>query len=469
MKKRKTLKWLVVFIGVLLVSFFFSRTVQTITTPKVQKVMATRGKLEEKIPLPSTLAFAQGLEVFARDAKKLNILFTEVPAQQGYFVKEGDLLAVAEIPTLQEEQEKIQEEYEKAIREMGEHIAGTIRLAQDSPHNQVYEAYFVALQAYYDQRLLAEVKAAELKYELPADMQAWGRSAPPEVTPRPQANPTPSPVPLARMPEGMKQVMQDTYDLWQKSEAAFQELRGIYTGRSQVRRTGDATFEFIKKLDGFKRTVAQHAGDMTALSQLADGLREFRAPHSGYLTIFPIKAGDTYDGSKAMYTISKEDQTPSLKVDITDVKKTIEKGNKVEIADIRDAIAVAEIKLEANNKKFAYITLTEDLIAQLGGVTGLMNNPPQVTLVYKSAKTTTLLPASAVRTDADGSSFIYTIQQNWGGMLGNMRYVLKKQNVTVLEQSNRMVAVGEDLSYTEIADKEDRAVADGQVVMEYVD
>ena len=50
-----------------------------------------------------------------------------------------------------------------------------------------------------------------------------------------------------------------------------------------------------------------------------------------------------------------------------------------------------------------------------------------------------------------------------------MQYILKKQPVTVLEKSSRMVAVSEELSWLEIADREDRAVSDGQVVMEYVD
>ena len=54
-------------------------------------------------------------------------------------------------------------------------------------------------------------------------------------------------------------------------------------------------------------------------------------------------------------------------------------------------------------------------------------------------------------------------------MLGNMQYIISKQPVTVLEQSTRMVAVSEELSWVEIADREDRAINDGQVVMEYVD
>ena len=99
----------------------------------------------------------------------------------------------------------------------------------------------------------------------------------------------------------------------------------------------------------------------------------------------------------------------------------------------------------------------------------MMANPQQITLVYKSSRTTTLLPASAVRTDVDGSSYIYTVEQSWGGLLGNSQFVLKKVPITVLEKSNRFVAISEEVSYYQIADKEDRAVRDGQVVMEYVD
>ena len=50
-----------------------------------------------------------------------------------------------------------------------------------------------------------------------------------------------------------------------------------------------------------------------------------------------------------------------------------------------------------------------------------------------------------------------------------MQYKLVKQPVTVLETSGRTVAISEDISYVDIGDREDRAVTDGQTVMEYVD
>ena len=43
--KKKALKWLLILVCVLLACMFFARTLQTITTAKIQKISATRGKL----------------------------------------------------------------------------------------------------------------------------------------------------------------------------------------------------------------------------------------------------------------------------------------------------------------------------------------------------------------------------------------------------------------------------------------
>ncbi|HPA60493.1 MAG TPA: hypothetical protein PLO90_02940 [Clostridia bacterium] len=467
MKKRKTLKWLVVFATVLLVSLFFSRTVQTITTPKIQKISATRGRLEEKIPLPASLNFSQGEEVYIQQARKMNLSITEVLAQQGFYVKEGDLLARAEMPAYQEELDKLKLDYDKAVRELSDHLLTNVRLAKDSPHNQLEDSYYDAVQVYYDLRMKTQEKAAALSYELPEDINAWGRAPEPEVTPRPQANPTPSPVPLAQMPDEMKDIMQSAYEAWLASEEIYSEVRRVYIGSSKIRRTPQATFDYIKKIYDLRRALDTQSKNMLEFVQLSSGMDEIRAPHNGYLISFTLKKGDAYDGSKALYTISKQGELPTLKVDITDIKKTIAQGASAELEGV--PLTVSEISLEAMGKKYAIIALNEDTISRLGGIGKLISNPLTITLLYKAQRTTTLLPASAVRTDSDGSSYVFAVQQNWGGLLGNMQYILKKQSITVLEKSNRQVAISEDLSYMEIADREDRMVSDGQVVMEYVD
>lgn len=469
-KKNKTLKWLLIFVAVLMASMFFSRTVQTITTPKIQKIAATRGKLEEKIPVTAELTFSQGEEIYVKNAKKLNLVFTDVLARQGYFVKKGDVLAKAEIPSFQEEMDKILVEHEKAVRELGNQIVSRVRLPKDSEHNQMHEQYLDLLQKYYDKRVKVEEQAAAIGYELPDDIEAWGRPVEPEVTPKPQSwRATPTPVPLADMPSELKGVMQEAFDAWFAADQVFAELRRVFAGTSKTPRTPDMTFEYIQKIYEARRTLAKHSEAMLSLKQDAEGLDEIIAPHDGYLIKFELKKGETYDGSKPLYTISKEGEVPSLKADITEVKKTIEKGTKVELEGVRQELVVNDVKLEALNRKSVLVELNDAVITQLGGISAMMANPPQITLVYKSRRTTTLLPASAVRTDGDGSSYIYTVEQSWGGLLGNSQLMLKKVPITVLEKSNRFVAISEEVSYYQIADKEDRAVRDGQVVMEYVD
>ncbi len=52
-------------------------------------------------------------------------------------------------------------------------------------------------------------------------------------------------------------------------------------------------------------------------------------------------------------------------------------------------------------------------------------------------------------------------------MSGSSMKVVKTR-VTVLERGDKVVSIAEDLSYQDVADREDRALTDGQKVMEYV-
>lgn len=53
-------------------------------------------------------------------------------------------------------------------------------------------------------------------------------------------------------------------------------------------------------------------------------------------------------------------------------------------------------------------------------------------------------------------------------MLSSSSMKVVKTRVTVAERSDKYVSIEEDLSYQQVADKEDRALTDGQTVMEYV-
>jgi len=209
--------------------------------------------------------------------------------------------------------------------------------------------------------------------------------------------------------------------------------------------------------------------EIIELEKQRTSIMEIRAPRDGFLTKFEIKTGDSYDGIKPLYYISQEGDTPMLKCDITSTKKTIKKGMKVSVEGVKGELSIDEIRVDADSKKYAYIKLSEKHISQLGGLASIMNSQIPLQIIYKADKTTTLIPASAVRTDTDGSTYVFTIERSWGGLLSNASETVKKMPVKVIEKSDKLVALEDDLSYQDIADNEDRTIKDGQQVMEYVD
>ena len=92
----------------------------------------------------------------------------------------------------------------------------------------------------------------------------------------------------------------------------------------------------------------------------------------------------------------------------------------------------------------------------------------EVSITYKAKKATTLLPASAVRNEGENSDYVYLIQRSYGGLLTSSSMKVVKTSVRVLERGEKLVSIEDDLSYQQVADKEDRELTDNQTVMEYV-
>ena len=92
----------------------------------------------------------------------------------------------------------------------------------------------------------------------------------------------------------------------------------------------------------------------------------------------------------------------------------------------------------------------------------------QVNITYRARQSTTLLPPSAVRSEGANADYVYLIENSWGGFMSSSSMKVVKTSVTVLERGDKAVSIAEDLSYRQVADREDRALTDGQTVMEYV-
>ncbi|HHU02423.1 MAG TPA: hypothetical protein GXZ91_04745 [Christensenellaceae bacterium] len=474
--KQKALKGLVILAVVLGVSMFFSRTIQTITTPKVQKISASRGKLEEKIPFTAQVDFLEGEAITIENAAGLGAVAEKVTAKSGYSVKKGDLLLTFKATEYDSKMKSLKEEYMKGVRETTERIAKSIRIRQHSEHNDAYNDMIHTADAYFEKRFDTLTTAVELDYDIDEDIDTWGTPPIDETeskksTADEELAPTPKPVvyPDTEKYPGLKEKMQETYKAYLEYIKAKNFLNAVYRDAAGIKRVGDGTFDYIKERDGLIEKLFKKEDEIIELEKQRTSIMEIRAPRDGFLTKFEIKTGDSYDGIKPLYYISQEGDTPMLKCDITSTKKTIKKGMKVSVEGVKGELSIDEIRVDADSKKYAYIKLSEKHISQLGGLASIMNSQIPLQIIYKADKTTTLIPASAVRTDTDGSTYVFTIERSWGGLLSNASETVKKMPVKVIEKSDKLVALEDDLSYQDIADNEDRTIKDGQQVMEYVD
>lgn len=446
-RKQKALKGLMVLALVIALCMFFARTVQTITTPKVQRITATRGKLEQKIQLTGSIYFEDTESFKVSEARKLGITVDRIRVKAGAYVKEGDVLFTAYATEYDSKMKELQTKYDEAVGKLAEEYAAHIRQQQHSEHNVLYNQLMDDMDAYYVAVYQVMATAVEEGYTLGKE-DTWDA--------------------ITDAPEKTAAALQVYVQARDAMNASATKLRLLYkTGSGRV---GEATFDYIKKIDGFKSDIAKVQQDMLELDALNTSLTAIRAPRAGYVMEIAVKEGEAYDGSKTAYVLSAESAEPSLRADITSISKTISKGNKVELKDSGASTQVEDVQVTGDGKKYAVIKLDSKTLKAAGGMSRLIGRDDiALVLTYKAAKSTTLLPASAVRSDGGDSYYVYTVNRSYGGLLDSSGYVLSKTTVTVLEKTDQVVSVSEDLSYVEIADREDRALKDGQAVMDYVD
>ena len=473
----KTKKGLLLLTCLVLAGLFFARTVQTAATAKVQIITATRGKLDDTINVPGEIRFSNSEPFTIKGAGTLNLVVDKVMARAGYLIKPGDVLFTGSVPDFEDKLKELRLAYEKKVRERTEAVAGSLRILQTSEQNDYYNAMVKATDEYWDKLFKAKAAAIAAGHELSDDPNEW--NLPPagtaEDTQAVQAGPQTQEEFGGgddEPEENMKAAMRDALDAMRKKDEASALFKSFYTGnrRPAPKVSGDV-FDYIKKIDGMNEEIHGYLDEMLELEKLKLRLQTIRADREGWLTEFDLKAGDRYDGSKPAYALSAPGELPVLRCDITDISKreSISKGMKARVQGAEREMTISGVEEAADGKTYAIIELDESNISALGGLSRLMSEKPAVSILYKSPKTATLLPLTALRDGGDDRYYVYVIDQDRDGILGNSTYTVKKREVTVIETSARLAAVGDDLSELKIADREDRTLSEGQAVMEYVD
>lgn len=453
--KRFAMKGLIVLAVVVALCMFFARTVQTITTPKVQIVTGSTGRFEQELKFNAKVEFPEKEEIILKDAAKSNIVIDELYVQPGHWVTAGETIFTAHLPGYEDDMKKLQEEYQTKSQELLDLDITNRKLSKESKQNELY-----------DELLSSQDKLAELTYQTRfAAMQAGiNLSGDPTEWKKQLAA-------LKDVPEEVTQAVDKTVAAKGAVEAARTAFFEVYENRKL--RVDDEVFKYIKDRNAALETLDDLQEQMVALDSRNASLSKVTAPRDGYIVSIDVAEGDTYDGTKLAYAISGKDTAPVLKASLDSNSRNITEGAKATISSDtygEERTTVEKVGTEADGSKYMLITLPESM-AETGSSAirrAMMDGGVEVSITYRANKSTTLLPASAVRNEGEGSDYVYLIQRSWGGVLSSSSMKVVKTSVTVAERSDKYVSIEEDLSYQQVADKEDRALTDGQTVMEYV-
>ena len=452
--KRFALRGLIILAVVVALCMFFARTVQTITTPKVRMYTPTKGRLEQSYKLTAEVYFPETEEVTVAEAKKTAVTVSKVYVKAGSYVSKGDTIFTTTVGSYEEDLQKLQDSYDSKATELLELDITNRKLSKESRQNELY-AEMVEKQSDLSKRTYEARKLAmQNGITLGSDVTTWKKQ-------------------LA----AVKDVPQEVTDAVNKAIAAkstYDEASTAFyaTYEDKKLKVSSDTFDYIKKRNALQDEMDDLSDQMIELDSRVSTLATITAPHDGWIVSVDVAAGDSYDGAKAAYTMTVEDSTPLLKASLTGVDRTISNGTKVTLGDSdsgTEKTTVQATRTETNGSKYLLIDLPESMQEPGNSAIrqALNNGGVQATITYRAKESTTLLPASAVR--SDGSSYyVFVVQDSNGGFLTSNSKKAVKTSVTVIEKNDKQYAVQEDFSYQTIAYQEDRALSDGMAVMEYV-
>ena len=453
--KRFALRGLIILAVAVALCMFFARTVQTITTPKVQLVTASNGRFEEKMTFQAQVYFPSTQEVTIKEAQKLNVKVKRVYVKPGHYVKKGETIFTAEATSYEEDMKKLRDAYADKSKELIQLDIDNRKLSKESRQNELYDAMMEArdtlTQAAYDARFTA----LEAGVTLSGDVSAWAQQ-------------------LALMkdvPEAVRQAADKAAAAQSAYQAASDAFYQILENKKL--KVGDTTFKYINDRNALLEAMDKLTGDMVSLSVTMSALKEVKAERDGFIVSVNVADGDVYDGVKTAYTMSAEGSQPVLRVAVSNAKRSIADDTKAEIAS--DTYGTFKSKVEktvvaSDGSKYLHILMPEEWLSEdSSAVRRLVSDGGvQVSITYRAKQSTTLLPPSAVRSEGENADYVYLIENSWGGFMSSSSMKVVKTSVTVLERSDKAVSIAEDLSYRQVADREDRALEDGQTVMEYV-
>ena len=422
---------------------FFSGTVRTITTPKVNLYKPKRDKLEESITLVCKPAFPNTESVGVELSEGLTLTIVKVNSRVGYTVEAGEVIVEAKVTDYDTKYKQYQQDYDTAAAQLLS-IQNKNRNTRINQRDQAYADAYYGLQSARHEALAAELEMdAQLSREKLTRVESG-------------------------YPEGASEDLKKLIDAWRTTREAYDSAIKTMENASRYN-IDENVWAYISEREEQQEKLEEAEKGLRMLVALNDKVKAITAPHDGYLADLKVNEGDeNYNGTQPMFSITPEDTLPTLRADLSNVKRTVSEGMTVTM-EKNPALTSKVIKIDtdAEGKKYADIEANKEIIKAEGSIFSILDSGTNMILKYNSKEANTLLATSMVQGTED-NYYVFVAKKNEGAFDGNT-YTIEEMKVTEAGRTASQVAVKEDLTAYLIAYGWDRKIQNGSTVMEYVE
>ena len=451
------MKKLAVRVGVIMAivvacSMFFANTILSITTPKVRFADVAFRRFEEQISRNAEIYFAKTVKITLDGARKTPVTIDQMYVRVGDRVAAGDTICTTLLSaSFADEVDAASDALVAAQQAYMKNETDNIQLVNtiDSDKNEAKRAMDDTSRALADAQAKLLGEAAKVGILLGDDTGTWAGLV------------------QKSGDTGLAALMESVLD----AQTAADRANTAFLDTFANSKTKTEVYEFLLQRAELQRALDKAQNKLVELVSVGEAMTTIRAEHEGYIVALGIQEGAVYDGSAPAYELTAAGEEPVLRVEVTGVKREFDEGMradiKAEYGDIR--AEVSAVIREGVERRYLHIPLTEEMIAQLGGVRTLLSGGATVRLTYRAKEATSILPPAAVRSEGDGKGdFIYVADYRydvWGSHM-----VARKLPVTVLERGDKEVSIQEDMRYgSRPVYQESKALKEGGRIEEYLD
>ena len=443
--RKFALKGLIALAVIVLICIFFSGTLHTITTAKVQLAGAKSGRFETKITMTGSLYWPKTAELLVEGMGSDDTLtVSSMNVSAGSFVRAGDVIAICDVNEFDSRLSSLRENYAAKEKEyLEQERKNSTQLLSDRE-----KEWFNTYQQLQD----AVQNVQTLRQDL--HLEAWKHG-----------------ITLGDddlLPEGAEQ--EELLSLSEKLAQARKDEAAVRRSYSQLMRFGisDDTLAYLEKKAQLEKEMKQLNEDMMALRMLQLRASSVTAPWDGYITAADLKPGDQVSRGTALVTMTAQDTAPVIRLNPRDNKRVVTVGTPVSLSAEGQNVdtVISGQGVQASGSLYLEAELKREHLTALGGVSAISeSNSVTGTISWRSENPSTLVPSSALR-GTEGDYYVYIAQKTMNS-LGAEKLTVVKKSVTVLGISGNTASVQEELRGDSIIYMEDRTLTEGCEVIPY--